>query len=171
MSPIKKETESEKNDQIIRSITVCVLTAQSCLTLCDPMDCSPPGSRVHGILQARILKCVAMPFQGIFPTQGSNSGLLHCRWILYHLSHQGSQKQGRLHLFMPHNTPLGQGPGSSGDIHNNIFLSSAGTKAPIHLEDRTMTLTLLNSITFSVDSVTLGPNSRLNAPLLKPPHE
>ena len=39
---------------------VCLL-AQSCLTLCDPMDCSPPGSSVHGILQARILECVAMP--------------------------------------------------------------------------------------------------------------
>ena len=35
--------------------------AQSCLTLCDPIDCSPPGSSVHGILQARILECVAMP--------------------------------------------------------------------------------------------------------------
>ena len=35
--------------------------AQSCPTLCDPMDCSPPGSSVHGILQARILEWVAMP--------------------------------------------------------------------------------------------------------------
>ena len=34
---------------------------QSCLTLCDPMDCSPPGSSVYGILQASILKWVAMP--------------------------------------------------------------------------------------------------------------
>ena len=34
---------------------------QSCPTLCDPMDCSPPGSSVHGILQVRILKWVAMP--------------------------------------------------------------------------------------------------------------
>ena len=38
------------------------LVAQSCLTLCDPMDCSPPGSSVHGILQARILEWVAFPF-------------------------------------------------------------------------------------------------------------
>ena len=36
--------------------------AQSCPTLCDPMDCSPPGSSVHGILQARILEWVAIPF-------------------------------------------------------------------------------------------------------------
>ena len=38
------------------------LVTQLCLTLCDPMDCSPPGSSVHGIHQARILDCVAMPF-------------------------------------------------------------------------------------------------------------
>ena len=36
--------------------------AQSCPTLCDPMDCSPPGSSVHGILQARILEWVAISF-------------------------------------------------------------------------------------------------------------
>ena len=97
---------------------------QSCLTLCDPMDCI-----VHGILQATILEWVAFPFsrdlpnpgieprspalqadslpaepqgkskntgmgslsllQWIFLTQELNQSLLHCRWILYHLSHQG----------------------------------------------------------------------------------
>ena len=41
-----------------------------CLTLCDPMDCSPPGSPVHGLLQTRVLEWVAMPPQGIFPTRG-----------------------------------------------------------------------------------------------------
>ena len=40
----------------------CCLIAQSCLTLCDPMDCSPPGSSVHGILQARIQEWVAISF-------------------------------------------------------------------------------------------------------------
>ena len=50
---------------------------QLCPTLCDPMDCSPPGCSVHRILQARILERVAMPFlQGIFPTQGSNTRLM-----------------------------------------------------------------------------------------------
>ena len=38
------------------------MNAQSCMTLCDPMDCSPPGSSVHGILQARILEWVAISF-------------------------------------------------------------------------------------------------------------
>ena len=42
-------------------LLLCVC-AKSCLTLCDPMNCSPLGSSVHGILQARILEWVAMPF-------------------------------------------------------------------------------------------------------------
>ena len=54
-------------------VCMCMLVAQSCPTVYDPMDCSPPGSSVHGILQARILEWVAMPFsRGIFPAQGSN---------------------------------------------------------------------------------------------------
>ena len=70
---------------------VCVLVTESCLTLCDPMDYSPPGSSVHRMLQARTLEWVAMPSsRGIFPTQGLNPGLLHCRQILYHPSHPGS---------------------------------------------------------------------------------
>ena len=102
---------------------------QSCPILCDPMDCSPPGSSVHGISQARIMEWVVISFsrvsshpgikprsltlqvdslqaeppgksknkgvgslshlQGILPTQESNQGLLHCRWILYQLSYEG----------------------------------------------------------------------------------
>ena len=64
---------------------------QSCPTVCDPMDCSLPGSSVQGIFQARVLEWVAISSsKGIFPTQGSNPGLLHCRQMLYRLSHQGS---------------------------------------------------------------------------------
>ena len=44
-----------------RGICVFVLVTQSCPTLCDPMNCSLPGSSVYGILQARILEWVAMP--------------------------------------------------------------------------------------------------------------
>ena len=40
---------------------MCLKLLQLCLTLCDPMDSGPPGSSVYGILQARILKWVAMP--------------------------------------------------------------------------------------------------------------
>ena len=60
---------------------VCAKSFQSCLTICNPMDCSSPGSSVHGILQARKLERVAIPFfKGIFPPQGSNPllfNLLH----------------------------------------------------------------------------------------------
>ena len=42
--------------------TVCVLVTQSCLTLCDPMDCRPQSSSVHGLSQARILEWIAIPF-------------------------------------------------------------------------------------------------------------
>ena len=60
-------------------------------TLCNLMDCSLPGSSVHGNLQARILEWVAPSLlQGIFPTRGSNPGLLHCRRVLYRLSHWGN---------------------------------------------------------------------------------
>ena len=52
-----------------------VLVAQSCPILCDSMDCSPSGSSVLGILQARILEWVAMPFWS-FLTQGSNLCLM-----------------------------------------------------------------------------------------------
>ena len=61
-----------------------VLVTQSCLTLCDPIvwpwDSPEKNTRV----------CCHSLFQGIFPTQGSNLGVLHCRQILYHLSYHGS---------------------------------------------------------------------------------
>ena len=65
-----------------------VLVAQSCPTLCEPVDCSPPGFSVHGILQASILEWVAMPF-----FRGSSKPRDQT-WILlnYHLSHQDSPK-------------------------------------------------------------------------------
>ena len=108
---------------------LCLVT-QLCSTLCDPMDCSPPGSSVHGFLQARYWRGLPCPppgdlpnpgvksgsptlladslpseppgkpkntgvsnltlLQGVFLTHKSNWDLLHCRWILYQLSHKGS---------------------------------------------------------------------------------
>ena len=66
----------------------------SCLSLCNPMDYSPPGSFVHGDYPGKNtgVGCHAL-LQGIFPNQGLNPGLLHCRQILYHLSHQGSSSE------------------------------------------------------------------------------
>ena len=67
--------------------------AQTCLTLCNPMNYTVHGILQTGILQARILEWVTIPFsRGIFPTQRSNPGLLLCRLILYQLSHQGSPR-------------------------------------------------------------------------------
>ena len=61
-----------------------VLVTQSRPNLCEPMDCCPPGSSVHGILQARILEWVAVAFsRGSFPPSP------HHRQILYCLSHRG----------------------------------------------------------------------------------
>ena len=69
---------------------VC-LVARSCQTLFNPMDCSPPGSSVHGDPPGKNtgVGCHAL-LQGIFPTQGLNPGFPYCKWILYCLSHQGS---------------------------------------------------------------------------------
>ena len=68
-----------------------VSVAQSCPTLCHPMDCSPPGSSVHGDSPGQNTGVGSHALlQGILPTQRSIPGLLHCRWILYQLSHQRS---------------------------------------------------------------------------------
>ena len=68
--------------------------AQLCLTLSDPVDRSPPGSSVHGILQARTGEKVAIPFfRGIFLTQRWNLGLPHRRQILAPPGHQGNMEQ------------------------------------------------------------------------------
>ena len=68
-----------------------MFVVQPCPTLCDPVDCSPPGSSVHGDSPGKNtgVGCYSL-LQGIFPTQGSNGGLLCDRWILYCLSHQRS---------------------------------------------------------------------------------
>ena len=76
---------------------VCVKVSQSCRTLCTAMDYSLPGSSVHGILQARILEWIAiLSYRGSSQPRDQSwlsSGLcrgdsLHCRQILYCLSHR-----------------------------------------------------------------------------------
>ena len=91
----------------------------------DPMDCSPAGSSVHGILQARIPEWVAIPsYKGSSQPRESNPGLLHRRLILYYLSPQGSPP---LHLKMP--CGLLQSPESN-------FYSRATNCRNVHLETR-----------------------------------
>ena len=73
---------------LVTQLCVCAKSLQSCLTLCDPMARSPPGSSVHGILQARMLEWAAR-LQGIFPTHRLNPHLLHLlRWQAGSLPHQ-----------------------------------------------------------------------------------
>ena len=69
------------------AVLLCLVT-QLCPSLCDPMDCSPPGSSVHGILQARILEWVAMP-SSRGSSQHRDRTQISCiaGRFLYHLSH------------------------------------------------------------------------------------
>ena len=73
-------------DGFIDVYAVLCLVAESCPTLCDLMDCSPPGSSDHGDSPGKNtgVGCQAL-LQGNFLTQGLNQGLLHCRQILYRL--------------------------------------------------------------------------------------
>ena len=78
----------------------CCASSLLCPAFCNPMDYSPPGSSVHvdSPGQNSGVGCHSL-LQRIFPTQGSNPGLPHCRQILDHLSHQGSPILGEV-LFM-----------------------------------------------------------------------
>ena len=73
---------------------------QLCLTLCNRMNCSRPGSSVHGIFQARLLEWVAMPFsRGSFqPWDQTCISYVSCisRCVLYHQHHLGSPFQRRV---------------------------------------------------------------------------
>ena len=84
---------------------LCAKSLQSCLTPCDPMDCSPSGSSVHGILQARTLEWVAMPSSrgSSRPRDQSHGSYLSCfgSGALYHWCHLGNPIQGRkIHLLV-----------------------------------------------------------------------
>ena len=69
---------------------------QSCLTLYDTMDRSPPGSTVHRILQARILEWVAVPSsrESFQPKDQTQASYVSCigRWVLHHWHHPGSPR-------------------------------------------------------------------------------
>ena len=85
---------------------MCAKSLQLCLTLCDPMDHSPPGSSVHGVLQARILEWVAMPSSMVSSRPRDWTPISHVSWIgrqvLYHWGHMGSP----LHAYFSSSTHL-----------------------------------------------------------------
>ena len=80
-----------------------VLSCSVVYDSCDPMDCNPPGSSVHGDSPGKNtgVGCNAL-LQGIFPTQGSNPSLPHCRCILYCLNYQGSHLYFSEGVFLIH---------------------------------------------------------------------
>ena len=80
---------TDKEKFFTNSVKLKELITQSCPTLCNLMDCSPPGSAAHGILQSRIPEWVAIPSPGDLPDPGKNLGVLRCRQTLHHLSQQG----------------------------------------------------------------------------------
>ena len=83
--------ESDTTEQLYHTHIYIYVCAQSCLTLCHPMDHSPPDSSVHGDSPGKNtgVGCQAL-LQSIFATQVLSPGLPNCRRILYHLSHQVS---------------------------------------------------------------------------------
>ena len=78
---------------------MCLSAAHSCLALCDPMDCSLPGSSVHGVLQASILGWLLLPSLGIFPTPEADSSFPHWQAGPSPLSHQESSGARSVHQF------------------------------------------------------------------------
>ena len=68
-------------------VCVCLLVTWLCPPLCKPMDWSLTGSSVHGILQARILEWVAIPFSRRSSQPRNLAGLLNCRQVFYQLSY------------------------------------------------------------------------------------
>ena len=86
-------------DRLVISFNaVLCLVAQLYPILCNPMDYSPPGSSVLGDSPGKNTGVGSLSLlQGDFPTQESNQGLRHCRWILYQLSYQGSPKSNTIY--------------------------------------------------------------------------
>ena len=94
------------------------LVVQSYPSLCNPVDCSPPGSSVPGDSPGKTTREGRHALsQGIFPTQEPNPGLQRCRWILYHLRLQG--RASRVALVV-RNPPVNAGAARSpGEGHGN----------------------------------------------------
>ena len=95
-SPLNQPFLQEATASFSWECAVCLVT-QLRLTLCDSMHCSLPGSSLHGDSPGKNTRvgCHAL-LQGIFPTEGSNPGLLHCRRILYQLSYPASLIENRI---------------------------------------------------------------------------
>ena len=97
-------------------ICICVLVAQSCPTLCDPMDCSPPGSSVHRIFQTRILEWVAISSsRGSSQSRDWESAALQADSL-------PSEPPGKLIIQMLHKTQVGQKSGKKRKIKLTFYV-------------------------------------------------
>ena len=74
-------------DKYILVVLILCLVTPLCSTLCDPLGCSPPGFSVHGVFQEYWSSCQYL-LHRLFQTHGLKPCLLHCRQMLYLLSHQ-----------------------------------------------------------------------------------
>ena len=82
---LPQDTEAKVMVILISDFLHACSVTKSCLTLCNPLDCSPPGSSVHGISQARILEWVAISFsKGSSPPRDQTRVSCIGRWILHH---------------------------------------------------------------------------------------
>ena len=90
MQKKKKKITKLQSTDIYALKRVKVLVIQSYRTLCDPMDCTPPGFLFMEFCRQEHWIGLPFPYPGDLLTQGSNPGLWHCSQILYPLSHQGS---------------------------------------------------------------------------------
>ena len=136
----------------IASVHVCWVT-KLCLTLCDPMDCSPPGSSVHGILHARILEWGAISFsRGSSHIQGLNPCLLHWQADSSTLNHLGSPCMARwiLNHWITREVPL---CAHFSNEESNVYLLGAawrliGMRNAEHLIQRLVLLHTVSSFSF-----------------------
>ena len=91
---------SQDRNNLGISLVCCAKSLKSCPTLCNPMDCSPPGSSVHGIFQARILERVAMLSSkgSSWPRDQTHISYVSCigRQVLYHWHHLQSPRESSL---------------------------------------------------------------------------
>ena len=104
----------------------------------DPVDCSPPGSSVHGIFQARILEWIAIChflLQGIFLTQESNLGLLHWQAASLPLSHLGCCNQYNPQCNQEASEWNGEGKGRVGGAEGREGTAQSGHSLVGHGED------------------------------------
>ena len=90
----------------VKIVKMKLLVIQLCPTLCDSIDCSPSGSFVHGILQARIMEWIAIPFSRGSSQSGDQVHVSCIEADFYHLSHQGSKSTTRKKLQWSERTAL-----------------------------------------------------------------